>query len=472
MDQRKLLLPLAGVRLSIGLKKIARAPLKHPLAGSLLLLLIPGLSLKRWLAIGAVGLAAVSVGIVFALELSLGPGFHSFIGLLSLRDASPTIRGGVFIAVGVSVVAVGVFGLVSSLAGVWLRRRHWRFLDSLYLDRVLSGGPKVVAIGGGSGLPSLLRGLKHYTSNITAIVTVADDGGSSGRLRSELGILPPGDIRNCLVALADSEAVMQQLMDYRFSTNGQLDGHSFGNILIGALASIGGDFSKGVEAAGQLLAIRGRVVPSTSSDVTLVGSTVSGHRLIGESRVGSSPERLRSLALMPPDAPAHPDAIMTIQEADLIILGPGSLFTSIVPNLLVRGIASAIRSSNALKIYVCNVAEEPGQTVGYSVGDHLNVVNHYVGDKSVDAVIANNNLPVGPSPAGLSYISPKAPETQGLFYVAADVIEKAAPARHDPVKLAATIADAYQRHRGKRRRLPRLRRNLERTPLTANGTGE
>ncbi len=436
----------------LGLRNIPRAPLKRPVANSLLLLLIPGLSLKRWLVIGVVGLAAVAVGILFALELSLGPGFHSFIGLLSLRDASPTIRAGVFIAVGVAIVGVGVLGLVNSLATVWLRRRNWRLLDSLYLERVLSGGPKVVAVGGGSGLPSLLRGLKYYTSNITAIVTAADDGGSSGRLRSELGILPPGDIRNCLVALADSEAVMQQLMDYRFSTNGQLDGHSFGNILIGALAGIGGDFSKGVEAAGQLLAIRGRVVPSTFSDVTLVGSTVSGDRLIGESRVGNSLEGLHSLVLMPSDAPAHPDAVNAIQEADLIILGPGSLFTSIVPNLLVEGIASAIRSSDGLKIYVCNVAEEPEQTVGYSVGDHLDVVHHYVGNESVDAVIANNNIPEGPSPAGLSYISPEAPENHGLFYVAADVIEEAAPARHDPAKLAAAITGVYQRHRGKRRR--------------------
>ena len=420
---------------------------------------------------GALGIAALAVGVVFALELSLGSGFHSFIGVLSLRDASPTIRGGVFIAVGVAVVGVAIFGLFSSLAGVWLRRRHWRFLDSLYLERVLSGGPKVVAIGGGNGLPSLLRGLKHYTANITAIVTVADDGGSSGRLRSELGILPPGDIRNCLVALADSEAVMQQLMDYRFSTNGQLDGHSFGNILIAALASIGGDFYNGVEAAGQLLAIRGRVVPSTFSDVTLVGNTVSGHQLIGESRVASSAEQLRSLVLMPADPPAHPDAVKAIKEADLIILGPGSLFTSIVPNLLVRGIASAIEGSDGLTIYVCNVAEEPEQTVGYSVTDHLKVVREYAGERSVDAVIANSNLPEGPSPAGLSYISPQVPENPGFFYVAADIIDEDSPARHNPVKLAATIADAYQRHRGKRRRLPRLRRNLEQSRLAANGSG-
>ena len=299
------------------MRNFAKSILRTPIASSVLLLMVPGLSLKRWLALGAFGTAVVAIGIVFALEISLGPKFHSIVGTISLRDSDPTLRGGVFIGLGMLVAGSASIGLFSSLAVVWLRRRHWRFLDSLYLDRVLSGGPKIVAIGGGSGLPNLLRGLKHYTSNITAIVTAADDGGSSGRLRSELGIPPPGDIRNCLVALADSEAVMQQLMDYRFSTNGQLDGHSFGNILIAALASIGGDFHTGGEVAGQLLAIRGQVVPSTISDVTLVGRTVSGRRLIGESRVGSSNERLRSLVLVPPDPPAHADAILAIQEADL-----------------------------------------------------------------------------------------------------------------------------------------------------------
>ena len=453
----------------MAIRKIARALLRQPIVNSLLLLLIPGLSLKRWLALGAFGVTAVAIGTVFALELSLGPGFHSIVGLVSLRDAPPTLRGGVFIAIGVVIAGAAGTGLVASLAAVWLRRRGSRFLDSLYVERVLSGGPKVVAIGGGSGLPSLLRGIKHYTSNITAVVTVADDGGSSGRLRSELGILPPGDIRNCLVALADSEAVMQQLMDYRFSTNGQLDGHSFGNMLIAALASIGGDFYKGVEAAGELLAVRGRVMPSTFTDVTLVGRTVSGRRLIGESRVGTSPERLRSLSLIPSNAPGHPDAIKAIHEADLIIMGPGSLFTSIVPNLLVSEISTAIAEASALKMYICNVAGEPGETVGYSIMDHLNVVRHYAGGAAVDLVIANSNLPQSDGPDGLDFVLPKAAWDDRTIYISADVIDETKPSRHDSSKLASTISDAYQRHRGKRRRLPRLRRNMEQPSLAVNG---
>ena len=450
------------------MRNFARSILRNPTASSLLLLLVPGLSLKRWLALGALGVVAVTFGVVFALDISLGPKFDSVVGVISLRGANPAVRGGVFIALGVVAAGAATIGLVSSLAVVWLRRRHWRFLDSLYLDRVLSGGPNIVAIGGGSGLPNLLRGLKHYSSNITAIVTAADDGGSSGRLRSELGIPPPGDIRNCLVALSDSEAVMQQLMDYRFSTNGQLDGHSFGNILIAALASIGGDFHRGVEAASQLLAIRGRVVPSTTSDVTLVGRTVTGQRLIGESRVGSSTERLRSLVLVPPDPRAHSDAIKAIQEADLLILGPGSLFTSIVPNLLVRDVANAVAQASALKMYVCNVAGEPGETEGYSIVDHLNVIRHYAGESSVDVVIANNNLPQLDGQGKLELIPPKAGWEDRATYVPADVIDENNPSRHDPVKLALAISETYRKHRGKRRRLPRLRRNLDLTPLTAN----
>lgn len=443
---------------------------KHPLVTTLLILSIPGLSLKRWLALGGLGLALLSLGIVFALKLSPGPGFHSFVGTVSLRDASPEFRGGVFIGIGMAGAAAAIIGLWRSTAGVRIKRRHWTLLDSLYLERVLGAGPKVVAIGGGSGLPSLLRGLKHYSSNITAIVTVADDGGSSGRLRSELGILPPGDIRNCLIALADSEAVMQQLMDFRFSTNGQLDGHSFGNILIAALARIGGDFYKGVEVAGELLAIRGKVVPSTTSNVTLVGSTVSGQRLIGESNVGLAQERLRSLALIPPDAPAHADARRAIEDADLVILGPGSIFTSIVPNLLVKDIAAAVASSKALKLFVCNVAEEPGQTTGYSVQDHVNVICHYAGAGAVDIVVANNNLLQNRQTPGVYLIPPKDDWQGSAIAVWEDVIDEHTPTRHDPGKLAGVIAATYQRNRGARRRFPHLWRRLESLSPVPNGS--
>ena len=443
---------------------------------------MPGLSLKRWLVVGSGGLALVTLGVIFTLKISTGPAFVSFLETASLRDESPYLRGGIFIAIGVVGSVIAGFGLARSLSQVRNRTRDWPILDSLYLERVLGSGPKITVIGGGTGLPSLLRGLKLYTSNLTAVVTVADDGGSSGRLRNELGILPPGDIRNCLVALADSEDVMQQLMDYRFESEGQLDGHSIGNILISALVGIGGDFYRGVEAAGELLAIRGRVIPSTLSYVTLIGSTVSGETLIGETRVGHSADRLRSLSLIPNDSAAHPEAVRAIEDADMIVIGPGSLFTSIVPNLLISGIASALAKSPAFKIYVCNVAEEPAQTEGYSVLDHLNVVRHYSGENCVDAVVANNNVPAPPTPAGLDFIRVNKPWDDATLLVEADVInetDKSASARHDPVKLSYAIAEAYRKYRGARRRLPRVRLNLEfkrpgkgRTILRGDGISE
>jgi len=430
----------------------------------LLFLLIPGISLKRWLAVGVFGLTLITVGIIFALKISTGPTFISFLESVSLRNQSPILRGGLFIGFGVIGSLVAGIGLTRSLSDVRNSARNLTFFDSLYVNRVLGSGPKITVIGGGSGLPNLLRGLKHYTSNITAVVTVADDGGSSGRLRNELGILPPGDIRNCLVALADSEDVMQQLMDYRFESDGQLDGHSFGNIFIAALAGIGGDFYRGVEIAGELLAIRGRVIPSTSSYVTLVGSTISGETLIGETRVGNSADRLRSLTLIPADPMAHPEAARAIEDADMVVLGPGSLFTSIVPNLLISGISAALAESPAFKVYVCNVAEEPAQTEGYSVLDHLNVVRHYGGEDSVDAVVANRKLPGGLTPAGLRFIKADDSWDDHVHLVEADVIDETdstSTARHDPVKLSNAIAEAYRKYRGGRRRLPRVRLNLD-----------
>ncbi len=340
------------------------------------------------------------------------------------------------------------------------RPRRWNTLNPLNAERILDAGPRITVIGGGTGLPSLIRGVKHYSHNITAIVTMADDGGSSGRLRSELGIQPPGDIRNCLVALADSEAVMQQLMDYRFSSDGQLNGHSFGNMLIAALAGIGGDFYRAVEIAGELLAIRGRVIPSTTTDVTLIASTEAGETLTGETSVASASARLQSLSLSPPNPQAHPEAVAALKEADLVIIGPGSLYTSIVPNLLIPGIAQAVAQSWALKVYVCNVAEEPRQTEGYSVQDHLDVVRRYAGDASVHAVIANSTIPSGLTPAGLDFIRSRHPWEDPALLIEADVIDESATARHDSTKLANIVAATYRRHRGKRRRLPWRRLTL------------
>ena len=421
-------------------------------------LLIPGLSLKRWIGIGAIGLLSITVGILFAQEIPTASAFISFLQRISLMDEAPFLRGAVFVGIGVVVTLIAASGLARSLGGIQRGNRQGSLLDSLYVQRVLGSGPKIALIGGGSGMPGLLRGLKNYTSNITAIVTMADDGGSSGRLRTELGIQPPGDIRNCLVALADSETVMQELMDYRFSSNGQLDGHSFGNMLIAALTGIGGSFSHGVEVASDLLAVRGRVVPSTTTDVTLVGSTTAGETLVGETNVASAPGRRYCLSLDPPHPAGHPEAVNAIREADLIVIGPGSLFTSIVPNLLIRDIALALSQAAAFKIYVCNVAEEPLQTEGFSVTDHLNVVRHYGGAASVDAVVANNNIPLGPTPAGLDYIAKPEIWDDPALLIKADVIDEVMTARHDSRRVTTVIAESYANQRGRVRwaRLLRL----------------
>ena len=445
------------------MSKLMHLLASHRFGRAFLILLVPGIALKRWLALGGFGALCIALGIIFALKISLWPGFTSLAEIISLRGEPSIVRAGVFIGIGIVIAAAATIYFGRSLTNLRVRRRHSRLLDSLYIERVLGAGPKIVVIGGGSGLPNLLRGLKHYTANITAVVTVADDGGSSGRLRAELGILPPGDIRNCLVALADSEDVMQRLMDYRFSSNGGLDGHSFGNMFIAALAGIGGGFYQGVEIAGELLAIRGRVIPSTSVDVTLMATTASGQHLIGESRVGTAADPLKSLALMPANAAAHPDAKLAIEEADLILLGPGSLFTSIVPNLLVPDIGSAISNTAALKLYVCNVAGEPGQTIDFSILDHLQVIRSYLGPSSVDLVLANDNFVSQPTAAEDSTGGTVLPNLvkmdqawrETTVCVLADVIDTDNPTRHDPAKLATVVAETYREYRGKRRRLPR-----------------
>jgi uncharacterized cofD-like protein len=423
---------------------------------ALMFLLQPGLSFKRWLLLAALGGGAILLGVAFASQVPVGQSFSRLIGLATLRSIPPLLRGGIFLGIGLTIIIVAALGLYRSIYGVRRRRKTVGRLDSLYIERVLGAGPKVVAIGGGTGLSSLLRGLKYYTSNLTAVVTVADDGGSSGRLRTEMGILPPGDIRNCLAALANSEDVMQRLMDYRFATSWNLDGHSFGNMLIAALTSIGGSFDKGVEMAGELLAIRGRVIPSTPENVVLVGNTVSGRELIGESRVGAATEKLLEVALIPAAARAHPEAIKAIEQADLIILGPGSLFTSIVPNLLVSEIREAIVHSPALKMHVANVAEQPGETGGMSILDHVQVLRQYGGRECVDVVIANSFVPALREDAPRPLVLRPGEWKDTATCVLANVVDPANPTHHDPIKLASAIAAAYRKHRVVKRRLRKL----------------
>lgn len=266
-------------------------------------------------------------------------------------------------------------------------------IKNMLHDRgIISGGPKIVAIGGGTGLSVLLRGLKNYTSNITAIVTVSDDGGSSGLLREDMGILPPGDIRNCIVSLANTEPIMEQLMQYRFK-EGALKGQNFGNLFIAALNDICGDFDVAVREVSSVLAVTGKVLPVTLENVVLYAELEDGAVIKGESQIPikqqASNKRIRRVFLKPGNCRPLPIALKEIQDADVIILGPGSLYTSIIPNILVKDITKAINSSGAIKIYISNIMTQQGETVGYSLSEHIKAINDHGNKLMIDYAIAN-----------------------------------------------------------------------------------
>jgi uncharacterized cofD-like protein len=266
-------------------------------------------------------------------------------------------------------------------------------VDVLLAHRRLNRGPKIVTIGGGTGLSTLLRGLKQYSANITAIVTVADDGGSSGRLRREIGVLPPGDIRNCVAALADEEKLLTELFQYRFQSGDGLVGHSFGNLFLTAMTDITGDLEMAIAASSKVLAVRGRVLPATLSDVCLWAELTDGRRIEGESQITKAKGQIAKIGCTPPNPPGLPAAIKAIEEADYIIIGPGSLYTSVIPNLLVPQIREAIALSKAARIYVCNIMTDPGETQGYTVAEHIRAIDRVCEQKVFDAVLAQKTPP-------------------------------------------------------------------------------
>lgn len=259
-------------------------------------------------------------------------------------------------------------------------------------DVILLKGPKIVVIGGGTGLSTMLRGLKNYTSNITAIVTVGDDGGGSGVLREDLGILPPGDIRNCILALARTEPLMEELLQYRFK-DGRLKNQNFGNLFLAAMDGISDNFEDAVQKMSSVLAVKGKVLPVTLEDMVLEAELENGNKVRGESIIGEEvieqDSRIKKLKIFPEDAKALDDAISAIEDADAIVLGPGSLYTSILPNLLVKDITRSIKKSKALKLYICNIMTQPGETQKFSVSDHIKVIFDHCGRDIIDCVIAN-----------------------------------------------------------------------------------
>ncbi|AZR72274.1 hypothetical protein BBF96_01980 [Anoxybacter fermentans] len=357
--------------------------------------LYPGMRVKRWLLLSVTGIFLIAFGFAIILGFKLIGNIEGIIIRLAY-DLTGHITPSINIFVGIGLIAIGLFifakgiqSTIISLIKTILPDSEEKLVEIVYQKRQLRRGPKIVALGGGTGLSTLLRGLKEYTSNITAVVTVSDDGGSSGVLRDEMGILPPGDIRNCLVALADIEPLMESLFQYRF-TEGDLKGHSFGNLYIAAMTEITGDFDRAIQESSKVLAVRGRVLPSTLTDIVLCAEHEDGQITRGESRIPQHLTPIRRVYLEPEDAEPLDETIKAIKEADAIILGPGSLFTSVIPNLLIKGVAEAIRDSRALKIYVCNVMTQPGETTGYTAADHVQKIFDHVGFKLFDYIVVND----------------------------------------------------------------------------------
>ncbi len=303
---------------------------------------------------------------------------------------------------------------------------------------------RLVALGGGTGLASVLRGLKDFSCQLTAIVTVADDGGSSGRLRKDMGILPPGDIRNCLLALAEAEPDMTALFNHRFS-KGELKGHNFGNLFLAAMTEMTGDFQEAVRAMSRVLAVRGKVLPATLSDVSLAAEMTSGDLVFGEAAIPKAAGKIKTMSLHPKDPPALSDAVKEIQTADGIIIGPGSLFTSVIPNLLVRGIRQAILKSKAPKLYVCNVMTEPGETDGFSVLDHIQAIQDHAGrlfsHVLINSAEAPEDIRAKYAEEGKHQVTLDLTSLKALGYepISGDYLAKGDLAHHDPKKLGAAI---------------------------------
>jgi len=425
----------------------------RPKYGSALKWLLPGMQVKRWLLLLFGGITILSLGAGYILvEIYRTWTFPPIFYYLTLQFIPRPGRALLFGVLGITAVVVAIIQVNRSLLSAFRSPGDSHLVDIIYRHRHRSRGPKVVAIGGGIGLSTLLRGLKEYTSNITAIVTVADDGGSSGLLRRELGVLPPGDFRNCIAALADAESLTTQLFQYRFSEGKGLNGHSFGNLFIAAMAGVTGNFERAILESGRVLAIQGQIFPSTLEDVTLCADLgdeeVEGPwRVEGESEIPKAGKPIERVYLIPGAARAYPGAVRAILEADLIVAGPGSLYTSVLPNLLVPGIVEALRASKAIKVYVCNVATQKGETDHFCAGDHIKALEQHVG-RIFDHVLLNNNLGV-PLPSHLTteIVSPQIHPDQQLQVVAADVVDRENPWRHDSRKLARVLLELYYKER-------------------------
>jgi len=358
--------------------------------------LSPGIFVKRWLLTSMIGVIFTVLGIAIWTKLTPIYRFLDFIidFLNQVTNNFPSyISGPIVVIFGLFLLYWGQTRTFGSITEVLKPDGEDELIEVLWNYRRLNRGTKVVAIGGGTGLSTLLRGIKDYSANITAIVTVADDGGSSGRLRREMGILPPGDIRNCIAALADEEKLLTELFQYRFTAGEGLNGHSFGNLFLTAMSEITGDLEGAIEASAKVLAIRGKVLPATLEDVTLWAKLEDGRVVEGESNIPEAGGKIIEVGCHPPNPSATIAVIEAIKQAEYIIIGPGSLYTSIIPNLLVPEIREAIKESNAPKMYVCNIMTQKGETDGYTVSDHIRAIDRVCNGKIFDAVLVQGRSP-------------------------------------------------------------------------------
>ena len=361
--------------------------------------LTPGLSVKRWFAVNIMGIFLTNIGLISLLKLDLIISLATWLdrGLNAIANILPSYIFSVAIAaLGLWLIFQGQTRAIKSITQVIKPEGNQKIVDLLLDHRRLHQGKRIVAIGGGTGLSCLLRGLKQFSSNLTAIVTVADDGGSSGRLRSELGVLPPGDVRNCVAALAKEESLLTQLFQYRFAAGEGLKGHSFGNLFLTAMTEITGNFEQAIAASSEVLAVKGQVLPATLNDVSLWAELEQGTIVRGESNIAAVQGKIEQIGCIPANPTALPASIKAIKSAECIVLGPGSLYTSIIPNLLVPEIRQAISSAVVPRVYVCNIMTQPGETDGYTVADHIRAIDKACGQKLFDAVIINQK-PLSPA---------------------------------------------------------------------------
>ena len=429
--------------------------------------LYPGMHLKRWLLVLFFGITVLGLGAaIMIVDFYRGLPDDSFIVTLTGAGLDRPVRAVLVGLGGILLTSVGVWGLMRSIVSPFVTRGD-SVLEVLYTKRYLARGPRIVALGGGTGLSTLLRGLKGYSANITAIVTLADDGGSSGRLRQQLGIAPPGDIRNCIAALADAEPLMTQLMQYRFPPGSGLDDHAFGNLFIAAMTAVTGDFEEAVRESNRVLAVRGQVLPATSVPLNLAATLESGRRLSGQASISGADEPIAEVTIEPADVRANPEAIERILEADLVVVGPGSLYSSVLPNLLISDIRDAVAAANGIRAYVCNVATQPGETGFYSAAQHLEVLIAHVGDGLFDYVLLNDNHEARRPDGWMGQpvqVDVRRLEGFEVTIVEEDLVDVSNAHRHDPAKLAAALMRIHQQDRAER---PRQRRTVSQPTASA-----